>query len=62
MSSDDIPLGAMNGAQLPERVPGHRVYWFGTLPPLVSEPTRFRRGDAATFIQTSRRLRVQGGT
>lgn len=67
MSSEDIPQGATNGTQLPQRVPGHRLQWFGTLPPPVhgtgEDPTtKPRRGDAATFIQASRRVRAQRGS
>lgn len=66
MSSEKIPQGAMNGARLPQRVPGHRLQWFGTLLPPVRndapEPTsKPRRGDAAAFIQASRRARAQQG-
>lgn len=65
MSGEDIPLGAMNGARLPQRVEGHRLQWFGVLPPPVSSWQRpaktSRRGDAAKFIQASRQLRMQRG-
>lgn len=64
-SEEDIPPGAMNGVQLPQRVPGRRLQWVGTLPPPVrreaGELTSTRRGDAVTFIEASRRAGARQG-
>lgn len=62
MSNEHSPSG-MQGARLPQRLPGAQLRWFGTLPepvnsPPAERPTRARRGDAVAFVEASRRLRM----